>query len=321
MTDEDQRLLGVITDGDIRRALLQGLDLDSPAKDHVSTKPLTIRPESSRSAAIDLLRAHRILAAPIVDAEGHLLGVHTLSHLVGVETRLEWAVIMAGGRGSRLRPLTESVPKPLLPVAGRPIAEWLLMHLIGCGFRNVVFSTGYLSEQVVEHFGDGSRFGCRIEYVVEAAGSPLGTVGALRSIAEEIPESCAQSVLVANGDIFVEYDLSRLIHDHRESNAAMTVAYQPYIHEVPFGVLNESSDGIVKGIEEKPVWRGKTATGVYVISPSVLALIDESERLDAPDLVRRAIARSLVVRSHEITGGWVDIGTPNQLRHINSLGE
>ena len=177
LADADGRLVGLLTDGDVRRALLGGADLTSPALPFATTAPQTVPAGSSRAKVMDLMRALRISAVPEVDGDGRLLGLHTLSDVVGGEPLPNPAVIMAGGRGSRLGELTRSTPKPLMEVVDRSILEWIVLNLVGGGVRDITVSVNHLAEQIIEHLGDGSRLGCQVSYLHEDPARPLGTAG------------------------------------------------------------------------------------------------------------------------------------------------
>ena len=208
LTDAEGRLAGIVTDGDIRRALLKGATMESPVGPHMVREFTRVGPDAGRAEVLDLMQARTLEQIPVVDAEGKLAGLHLLHELVGAIERPNWAVIMAGGKGVRLRPITEHLPKPMIPVAGRPILERLVLHLVGCGIRQVFLSINYLGHIVEQHFGDGSRFGCRIEYLREE--QPLGTGGALALL----PEPPTELLLVMNGDGVTQVDIGALLDFH-----------------------------------------------------------------------------------------------------------
>src|SRR3989304_1487910 len=177
VVDNNSKLLGLITDGDIRRALLSGATLNDPLEPYMQRKFTAVPPTTGRSEVLDLMRARSLNQIPIVDQTGKLVGLHLMREIIGAVRRPNWAVIMAGGRGERLRPLTDSIPKPMIKVAGRPILERIVLHLVGYGIRRIFISVNYLSQVIEDHFGDGTRFGCTIEYLRET--QPLGTGGSL----------------------------------------------------------------------------------------------------------------------------------------------
>ena len=205
--DADGRLVGVVTDGDLRRALLGGAALGDPLGPRLNREFVNVTPGEGRPEVLDLMRARHVSAVPVVDGEHRPVGLHLLQEFVAPVERPNWAVIMAGGQGIRLRPLTESLPKPMLKVAGRPILERLILHLVGSGIRRVFISVNYLGHVIEDHFGDGSDFGCRIEYLREA--EPLGTAGSLSLL-----PTPTDPVLVMNGDLVTSADVGHLLDFH-----------------------------------------------------------------------------------------------------------
>lgn len=309
---ESRVLLGVITDGDIRRGLIKGSGVDSLCRDVMSVDPLTVKSDSPRELVLAKLEAHSLSAVPILDEKGQVVGLHGLRELVNT-TLPNWALIMAGGKGTRLAPLTKQTPKPLVPVAGRPIIERLLLHLIDSGVRNFVISIAYLGEQIRDFLGDGSRYGCNIVYLEEDPDIPLGTAGALALLPQEYPEAVGQSVILLNGDIVTQVDLHSMIQRHEESEADVTLVLRPYAHEVPFGLAEVDESGRVIELVEKPTWRGSINAGVYAVSPSVFSLLTPGEAINATDVVQGAVEAGLSVRAEETVASWQDVGTWSEL--------
>ena len=302
------RLVGILTDGDARRALLAGHALDSAAGPIAQRGYVAVQPGVSRAEVLDLMRARRIDAVPIIDAEGHLAGCHQLQDVVGVAARPNSAVIMAGGRGTRLGSLTASLPKPMIRVAGRPILERLVLHLVGHGLDTIYLSINYLGHLIEEHFGHGAAFGCRIIYLRET--QPLGTAGPLGLL----PERPTSPVLVVNGDLVTQADIGALLdaHETRPQNV-MTVAVRQYLHTVPFGCV-EIRDGEITDIEEKPTLSRMINAGMYVISPRVLERVPRDRDHGMPSLIADCLARKERVQSFEILDDWIDVGQKEQLR-------
>ncbi len=214
ITDEAGALVGLLTDGDLRRALLAGSGLDDPALGHATLDPHTVAAGSPRALVLDLMQALRISEVPEVTADGTLVGLHTLSDIVGAAPLPNVAVVMAGGRGTRLGELTRDIPKPLMTVAGRSLLEWIVLGLVGDGLREIWVSVNYLADQIEEHLGDGSRLGCRVRYLREDPDLPLGTAGSLTLLRAEQPD-LQHPVLVMNGDLMVEFDAADLLEAHR----------------------------------------------------------------------------------------------------------
>lgn len=312
LVDGDQRLVGLLTDGDVRRAVLSGAALTDAAVPFATREPHVVTAGSSRALVLDLMRALRIIAVPEVDGAGRVVGLHTLSDVVGAPPLPNPAVIMAGGRGTRLGALTRSTAKPMLEVAGRPIVEWIVLNLVGGGVRDISVSVNHFAEQIETHLGDGRRLGCSVRYVREEPEAPLGTAGSLALFRAERPELAA-ATLVMNGDLMVQFDPGRLLGFHERTGAAITVATQTYEHQVPYGVLERDADGTVRAIEEKPTYTSDVSAGVYAVAPAVLDLLEPGRPSSMPDLVQACLDRQWPVRAWPLAADWIDVGTPSDL--------
>jgi dTDP-glucose pyrophosphorylase len=306
VVDDDHKLVGLLTDGDIRRALLAGAGVDSPLAPYIVTSFLAVAPGTSRGEVLDLMLARRIEQVPVVEPDGTAVGLHLLHEMVGVEHRPNWAVVMAGGPGTRLRPLTASVPKPMLRVAGRPILERIVFHLVSHGIDRVFLAVNYMSEVIERHFGDGSRFGCRIEYLRETV--PLGTAGAISLL----PQPPVDSLVVLNGDLVTQADIGALLDLHEARGNACTVGVGRYVHTVPFGTVLRAGDAIT-AIEEKPTIEREINAGIYALSPEVVARIPAGQPLSMPDVIVDAIRRGDRVGAFTVADDWIDVGRHEQL--------
>jgi len=304
--DTDGRLAGVVTDGDIRRALLRGASLDDPLHVAMTRKYTAVGPGDDRAATLELMRARRLAAVPVVDGESRPIGLHLLHEFLDPVGRPNWAVIMAGGKGSRLRPLTDSVPKPMLRVAGRPILERIVLHLVGFGITRIFVSVGYLGEVIEEHFGNGSGFGCRIEYLREDV--PLGTAGSLGLL----PAPPTDPIVVMNGDLVTGADVGGLLDFHVTGGYAATIGVRRYLHSVPFGSVEREGDRVVR-LDEKPTIARDVNSGIYAIDPSVVTLVDGATPTAMPDLIERILERGDPVGAFEIEDDWIDVGQREQL--------
>jgi NDP-sugar pyrophosphorylase family protein len=211
------------------------------------------------------------------------------------------ALVMAGGKGTRLRPLTYAIPKPLLPIGEKPILEILLAQLRTAGFTDVYISTGYKAELIRSYFGDGTRLGLSIEYVHEP--EALGTAGALALIKERL----AKPFLMVNGDVLTKLDYARFFDFHVKEGAAMTVGGVDYHVKIPFGVI-ESKNGVVSGVTEKPTADYLVAAGIYALSPEALDGVNAPVRLDVPDLMSGLVKDGKKVLTYRITDPWLDVG-------------
>ena len=311
LTDAEGRLAGIVTDGDIRRALLKGATLESPVEPHMVREFTRVGPGAGRAEVLDLMQARTLEQIPVVDAEGKLAGLHLLHELVGATERPNWAVIMAGGKGVRLRPITEHLPKPMIPVAGRPILERLVLHLVGCGIRRVFLSINYLGHIVERHFGDGSRFGCRIEYLREE--QPLGTGGALALL----PEPPTEPLLVMNGDVVTQVDLGAMLDFHERGGHKATMGVRVYSHTVPFGCV-ETMDGRVTELVEKPDLTRVINTGIYVLDPMLLGRVPCGRDFPITELFTDCLHRGESVGAFEMADDWIDVGHKDQLHQARN---
>jgi dTDP-glucose pyrophosphorylase len=305
--DEQENLLGILTDGDIRRALLSGSTLDSSIHGLMQREFTFVRPGMGRAEVLDLMRARRISQIPILDAEGRVIGLHTMHEVLGAVARPNWAVVMAGGRGERLRPLTDALPKPMVKVAGRPILERIILHLVGFGIRRVFLSVNYMRDVIERHFGDGGDLGCRIEYLRED--KPLGSGGPL-SLLSERP---ADPLLVLNGDLLTHINVENLLAFHNRGSFAASVAVHEYVHTVPYGVVERKGERIT-AMCEKPSQTWLANTGIYVLDPCLLERVPKDAFFPLPALLEECLDRGEPVGAFPIEEEWIDVGHPKELR-------
>jgi dTDP-glucose pyrophosphorylase len=311
--DEGGRLVGVATDGDLRRALLRGGSLADPLAPVLTREPVAIDETVTRAEVIELMAARRIGAIPVVDVAGRPVGLHLLHEFLEPVVRTNWAVIMAGGRGMRLRPLTEAVPKPMLKVAGRPILERLVLHLVGHGIKRIFLSVNYLSHVIEEHFGDGADFGARIEYLREER--PLGTGGALGLL----PEAPSEALLLLNGDLVTSIDLGRMLDFHLRGGYAATIGIHRYLHTVPFGCVERDGDRVT-ALEEKPTLSREVNSGIYALEPDVVARVERGQPVMMPDVIERLLGDARSIGAFEIDEDWIDVGHREQLARAREGG-
>lgn len=307
VVDETGVLKGTLTDGDIRRALLKGSSLNSSLEPHFSRQFTFVTAKAGRAEVLDLMKARALGQIPVVDDAGMLTGLHLLSELIGCAPKPNCAIVMAGGKGLRLRPFTENVPKPMIPVAGRPILERLVLHVVGHGIRHVFLAVNYLSHIIEDHFGGGEAFGCRIEYLREDR--PLGTGGALTLL----PQRPAHPFLVLNGDLVTEANIGAMLEVHERNRNIATLGVRAYTHTVPFGCV-EVSGGIVRSFEEKPLLRRLVNTGMYVLDPVLLDRIPSGVEFPITNLFDDSIARGERLGAYEVEEDWIDVGQREQLR-------
>ncbi|MBI5445147.1 MAG: nucleotidyltransferase family protein [Deltaproteobacteria bacterium] len=301
VVDEEGRLLGTVTDGDIRRALLGGRGLSSPVNPVMNRRFTAVGRSAPRTEVLDLMRARTLGQVPIVDEDGRLVGLHLLREILGATPRPNWAIVMAGGRGERLRPLTDSLPKPMVPVAGRPILERIVLHLVGSGIRRVFLAVNYMAEVIEQHFRDGAAFGCEIEYLREDR--PLGTGGALTLL----PKSPDHPVLALNGDLLTQFDVGALLAWHETHAATATVAVREYRQSIPFGVVDLDGGHVVR-LREKPTHAFKINAGIYVLSPGLISRVPSGVEYPMPALLEECLARGERVAAYGLEDEWLDVG-------------
>jgi dTDP-glucose pyrophosphorylase len=307
----ERRVLGTVTDGDLRRALIAGAALEGRVlRDVMNAHFVSVPPGADRAHVIDLMLARQVQQIPIVDQRGRLAGLHTMRDILGSAPRPNWAVIMAGGKGTRLRPHTEHLPKPMVRVAGRPILERLVLHLVGHGIQHIYLSVNYLSNVVEEHFGDGSAFGCAITYLREEC--PLGTGGPLALV----PGDVADPLLVMNGDLVTQVDVGRFLDFHRDGGYVASMGLHAHAVELSYGVAEVSGTRLV-GLREKPTERFMVNAGLYVVSPKVLRYIPRGEEYGITELFRSCIDDGLAVGAYFIDEDWMDIARPDDLKRAN----
>jgi dTDP-glucose pyrophosphorylase len=308
----DDLLVGVVTDGDIRRALLDGALLSDPVKPFIRGNALVAKSADSRASILDLMQARAISQVPIVDEKGQLVAVHLLRELLGRIDRPNMAMILAGGRGTRLLPTTSSLPKPMVSVAGKPILERLVNHLLGFGISRIALSVGYLGDVITDHFGDGSQFGCEITYLWEDPENPLGTGGPLGSLSKLFPELSAP-VLVMNGDLVTQFDVAAMLTQHEQAGSVATVGAFPYTHEVPYGVLQVDDAGHINSIVEKPLRQELVSSGIYVFNPSVLRKVPTDTFFPMTQVLTDCIDGGDEVLVWSLNEDWIDVGHPQDL--------
>lgn len=311
VVSEGNRLAGTLTDGDIRRAFLKGLKLDSVIDDVIHRSPLAVPPEMSRDLVLQLMQINKIHQLPIVNQEGSVIGLHLWDTIIAPKEIANMMVIMAGGKGTRLRPHTENCPKPMLEVVGKPMLQHIIEKAKVDGFQNFVISLHYLGHMIEDHFGDGSKYGVRIDYLREDA--PLGTAGCL-SLLSNTPEL---PFVVTNGDVLTDIQYNEFLDYHSRHEASATMAVRQYEIQNQFGVVR--TKGVeIEAFEEKPVYRSHVNAGIYVLEPCVLKYLKHQQHCDMPTLFERIkenSGKTIVYPMHE---PWLDVGRPEDLIKANS---
>jgi dTDP-glucose pyrophosphorylase len=313
----EHTVVGIVSDGDIRRGLLAGARLDSPVTTVMNGSFASARIGTPVLELTRLARSREVTHLPLVDGEGRLAGLF-IDQPDGAATTVDnTVVIMAGGMGLRLRPLTETTPKPMIPVGGKPMVQHTIESLRAEGFVNFVLAINYLGAQIEGHFGDGSGLGVRITYAKEK--QPLGTGGALSLL----PGAFSSPIVVINGDVLVSARLTELLNYHRSHSADITVGVKVLDTQIPFGVVELEGNHIV-AMQEKPVYRDFVNAGIYVLEPSVVQSVPSSVRLDMPELVGEWLGRRKVF-AYPMHESWRDLGhledLENARRDYESKGE
>ena len=315
VVDANEVLVGTISDGDIRRGLLKGLELTSTIDSIVQGDALVVPPELSREVVLQLMTANKIQQIPIVDENKHVIGLHLWDQINAPSARTNIMVIMAGGKGARLHPQTENCPKPLLPIAGKPILEHIIDRAKVGGFSHFILAIQHLGHMIEEYFGNGEAFGVNIEYLREE--SPLGTAGAL-SLLDPLPES---PFVVTNGDVLTDIHYGELLDFHIQHNATATMAVRAHEWQNPFGVVETQGVEII-GYEEKPLFRTHINAGVYILEPFAISFLVKSVPCDMPTLFNLIQEHKMRTVAYPIHESWIDIGRPKDfiradLRNLN----
>jgi len=308
VTDVDARVVGVLTDGDIRRAALRGVGMDALAGDIVSAAPLVCDEGQSDDAVRELLRTHRLPAIAVVDGEHRLAGVRRMADLDPDAVAAAVGVLMVGGRGERLRPLTDKMPKPLLRVGGEAIVERLIRSFHRAGVRDVYLTLNYMAEQFEDRLGDGSALGVALHYIREQ--QAMGTAGSLSLL-----DPPSTPVLVSNGDLVTTVDFAAMVDYHRYQGADVTVAGVEYAAQVPYGVLR-TADHHLLDIEEKPTLRQLVNAGMYVLQPEVLRYVPANRPFTMPDLIDALLHDGRTVTVFPLLERWSDIGSREEFERV-----
>ena len=312
LVEPDGRLKGLVTDGDIRRALMRGTYIEEPLALIVNTSPTTLLDTSSHAERFAVLRQRRLRHLLIVDSDNRFVELLLSDDVVHAPSTRCPVVIMAGGEGRRLRPLTEACPKPMLRLGGVPILERILDRFTSFGFDEFYFAVNYLRDQIVDHFGDGKAFGARISYLMED--KPLGTAGALTLL----PNLDAENYLITNGDLLTDMDFSLFSRYHTDQQAEATMAVRKIRHSLGFGMVKVDGTELV-GIEEKPTLSFYVNAGIYLLSAEAIQRIPQGEPYDMPDLFSKLRAEGAPCSVYEVHGSWIDIGTPDKLNEADDL--
>ena len=306
VTNKEKILIGILTDGDIRRGLINGLDLSDPIGDIVNWEPLVAKLSWKSDMVLEVMRSNTVKQVPIVDDDGKVSGLHSLDDFLARPLLSNLMIIMAGGRGERMLQHTDKIPKPLLKVGGKPMLEHIISRAAKEGFKNFIITTNYLGSMIEEYFAFGEKWNVKISYIREM--HALGTAGAL-SLLNPTPEA---PMVVTNGDVLTDIKYGDLLDFHIRNDAAATLAVKPHEVHNPFGVVKMEGAKVI-GFEEKPVWRNIINAGIYALNPESLAYLTFSEYCDMPDLLTRINSDKKQCLAYPMHERWIDVGRPDDL--------
>ncbi|MFD1093959.1 nucleotidyltransferase family protein [Providencia vermicola] len=302
VADENHGLIGVVADGDIRRGLLSNLALTDCVTKVMNTNPITAEIDASKEELAELMRTKEILSIPLLQ-NGKIVGLEILQNALSKPKYQNPVFIMAGGFGTRLKPLTNSCPKPMLKIGNKPMLETIIRHFIKAGFSNFYISTHYMPEVIQNYFGDGEKLGIKIQYVYED--KPLGTGGALGLLPENLPQDLP--LIMINGDILTTIDYHKLLKFHNDNQADATMCVREYSYQIPYGVVNSEGHKITSMVE-KPNYQYHVNAGIYVVSPQVIKSVVKNNYIDMPTLLSQHIENKKKILMYPIYEYWLDIG-------------
>lgn len=310
IVDENDKLLGTLTDGDIRRGLLKGLDLNSSIESIIFKTPTIAKISDTKEEILNLALSKKLHQIPIVDDNGKILGIQEIEELIKPKGKTNKVILMVGGLGTRLRPLTENTPKPMLKVGNKPILQTIVEKFAEYGYTNIVMCVNYKSHIIQDFFGDGNQFGVSIDYIFEE--QRMGTAGAL-SLLKEKP---TEPFFVMNGDLLTNVNFEHLHDFHIANNSMGTMCVREYDFQVPYGVVNIDGSHILS-IEEKPTHKFFVSAGIYMLSPGVLKYIPENQFYDMPTLFEKLISEEKNIISFPLREYWLDIGRIEEYKKAN----
>ncbi|MCG3703942.1 nucleotidyltransferase family protein [Aliarcobacter butzleri] len=310
VVDENDILIGTLTDGDIRRGLLKGLDLNSSIESIIFKMPTIAKISDTKEEILKMALSKKLHQIPIVDEKGRILGIQEIEELIKPKNKTNKVILMVGGLGTRLRPLTETTPKPMLKVGNKPILQTIVEKFAEYGYTNIIMCVNYKSHMIQDYFGDGKEFGVNIEYVLE--NQRMGTAGAL-SLLKDKPK---EPFFVMNGDLLTNVNFEHLHNYHLSTNSIGTMCVREYDFQVPYGVVNIKDSKIIS-IEEKPTHKFFVSAGIYMLSPEVLEYIPENQFYDMPTLFEKIISKGKNTISFPLREYWLDIGRIEEYKKAN----
>ncbi|WP_418186789.1 nucleotidyltransferase family protein [Aliarcobacter lanthieri] len=310
VVDENDKLLGTLTDGDIRRGLLKDYGLDNSIEDIIFKTPTIARISDTKEDILKLALSKKLHQIPIIDENNRVVGIQEIDELIKPKNKTNKVILMVGGLGTRLRPLTETTPKPMLKVGNKPILQTIVEKFTEYGYTNIIMCVNYKSHIIQDYFGDGRKFGVNIEYVFEE--QRMGTAGAL-SLLKEKP---TEPFFVMNGDLLTNINFEHLHNYHVATNSIGTMCVREYDFQVPYGVVNIKDSKIVS-IEEKPIHKFFVSAGIYMLSEKILDYIPQGEFYDMPTLFEKLINLNKNTVSFPLREYWLDIGRIEEYERAN----
>lgn len=311
VVDKENKLVGTVTDGDVRRGILRGIEFSAPVSEVMNRNPRVAHQNDNVERILHIMRSERLRQVPVVDDDRRVVGVELLPILLDTPMYDNLVVIMAGGKGTRLHPLTGETPKPLLPVGKRPILETIILQFRQAGFKNFLLSVNHMADQIEAHFGSGEEYGINVQYLRED--SPLGTAGSL-TLMKERP---VQPFFVMNADILTNVDLINILNFHVEHKSAATMCVREYSFQVPYGVVRFDDQLKLTEIQEKPMQKYFANAGIYVLEPSALDHIEPGTECNMPDLLDRITEKGENCSVCPIREYWLDIGQMHDYERAN----
>ena len=310
--NDSEKLLGTITDGDVRRALLKHVSLDTPVIKVMNSTPKIARECWTKEKMQKLMEKYGLLQLPIVNEKGILVNLYNFQDIFSKPLYENAVFLMAGGMGKRLRPLTDKCPKPMLKLGGKPILEKIIINFARAGFYKLFISTHYMPQTISDYFGDGKKWGVKIKYIHEE--EPLGTGGSLGLLPHQ---EIDKPMFVMNGDLLTSIDLTSFLNFHEINNGVATMCVREYEHTVPYGVI--TSKGVkIKSMIEKPTYRYFVNAGIYLLNPSLIKSVKPGTNIDMPSLLESFISKGQIVNTFPIHEYWLDIGRIDQFKKAQS---
>jgi len=307
VVDKKGKLLGTLTDGDIRRGYLRGMDINSPINSIINKKPFSAKENDTKEKILKIALKKKIYQIPVIDKNRKVIGLHVLDELIKPKDKSNLVVIMAGGKGMRLRPLTKDIPKPMLKIKNKPILQTIIEKFIKSGYYNFAICVNYKSKVIIDYFGNGKKFGAQIKYVREKI--RMGTAGALSLLKKEIREP----FFVMNGDILINLDFDKLLKFHEENNSEATMCIKEYNVVLPYGEVRVKKKNIIS-IEEKPKHKFFVNAGIYILDPKCINLIPR-RFYNMTSLFRKMINKKDKIELFPLGENWLDIGRIDDYGH------